>query len=343
MADRVEGARRRLLAWYAAHQRPMPWRASRDPYAIWLSEVMLQQTRVETAIPYYQRFLARFPTVQALADADEQAVQASWAGLGYYRRARLMQQAAQQLVAEHGGMLPADHAALSALPGFGPYTSAAVASIAFGIPAAAVDGNVRRVLARYAGIEGDVTRGAAAKALAAEAARWPKAGVAGALTQALMELGATRCSPRRWRCEGCPLSPECVARQQGRQAALPTPKPRSPPTPRPLSLLLLTRGRRWLLCRQPTGGLFGGLWCPPFAPTLDELRDRWPTRGPPQPLGRFVHVLTHRRLEVEVFEAGLAPQVDLGEACQLATTAELDQLALPRFARRAFELKKDAT
>lgn len=329
-------ARARLLSWYEAHRRALPWRETTDPYAIWVSEVMLQQTRVETVRGYYSRFLARFPTVEALAAAEEAEVQARWAGLGYYRRAALMQRAARVLVEEHGGRLPADLQALRALPGFGAYTSAAVASIAFGIPAAAIDGNVRRVLSRYAGIEGEVSRGAPARALEEEAERWLRADAAGALTQALMELGATRCLPRGWRCEDCPLSAECVALKGGRQAELPAPKPRPKVQEVKLHALLLSRDGATLLSRQPSGGLYAGQWCPPFSSSLDALKERWPNEGL-SAVGDFSHRLTHRLLQVRVYTGRLQPKVAVDPPHRLCRPEGYARLGLPRFSQLALK------
>ena len=207
--------RRRLLRWYLRHRRDLPWRRTRDPYAIWVSEIMLQQTRVETVIPFYRRFLDRFPTVRALAAAREDSVIAAWSGLGYYRRARHLREAAARIMRQHEGRVPEDAEALRRLPGIGDYTAAAIASVAFGRAAAAVDGNVIRVIARIEGLRGsrvspklkrDVT------AIARELCEGPNPGD---WTQALMELGATVCLPRDPRCGECPARNACVAHASG--------------------------------------------------------------------------------------------------------------------------------
>ena len=198
----VRGA---LLGWYRRHKRDLPWRRTRDPYAIWLSETMLQQTRVETVIPYYERFLARFPSVQALAEAAPDEVSKLWSGLGYYSRARNLHAAARKVVDGYGGELPSDVAALQELPGIGRYTAGAVASIAFDRAAPIVDGNVARVLARLLDLRDDVSAPATQQRLWAEAealARGPKPGD---LNQSLMELGALICTPRAPKCLLCPL------------------------------------------------------------------------------------------------------------------------------------------
>lgn len=248
---RLRGA---ILRWYLVHRRDLPWRRTRDPYAVWVSEIMLQQTRVETVVPYYERFLARFPTVAALARARESDVLASWSGLGYYSRARSLKAAAALLVRERGGALPRDLESLRALPGIGAYTAAAIASVAFGTPAAAVDGNVIRVLARIQGLRG--RRDAPAlrrevERIAEELARGPRPRD---WTQALMELGATVCRPRAPRCEACPAARRCAARASGRPDRFPQ-GARVKPQRAERRVLLLVRARdRILLVRDGSNG-----------------------------------------------------------------------------------------
>jgi A/G-specific adenine glycosylase len=217
----VKGLRRALLDWYRANRRDLPWRATRDPYAIWISEAMLQQTRVETAIPYYERFLARFPDLQTLADADSDDVLGVWAGLGYYSRARNLHAAARIVVDEHAGELPDDAEALRSLPGVGRYTAGAVASIAFDRPEPVVDGNVSRVFARLRGIRDDVRKAATVRRLWEEAAALVRGPHPGDLNQALMELGARVCTPRAPRCPVCPVAHHCEAQRGGDAEALP--------------------------------------------------------------------------------------------------------------------------
>ena len=215
----------RLLRWYDAHRRTLPWRDIGNPWATWVSEIMLQQTRVEAVREAFVRFMAAYPTPAAWAAADDEAVLAAWRGLGYYRRARLLREGARAVVAEHGGRVPDDPEALGALPGIGAYTRGAIASIAFGRAVPAIDGNVERVFARWKGIDGMVKAGVGAAAvkaavLAALAERGPAARP-GDFNQAVMDLGATVCTPRSPRCEACPLAADCVARRDGRQAELP--------------------------------------------------------------------------------------------------------------------------
>ncbi|NRA09961.1 MAG: A/G-specific adenine glycosylase [Myxococcales bacterium] len=310
--------RRRLLAWYHGNRRDLPWRHSRDPYAIWISESMLQQTRVETVIPYYQRFLARFPDVQTLADAPLDDVLAEWTGLGYYSRARNLHAAARCLIERHGGEVPDDPEALRALPGVGRYTAGAVASIAFDRPEAVVDGNVTRVLARLYGLRENAKSPAMIRRLwelAGELARGPEPG---ALNQALMELGATLCTPRAPQCPRCPLRGRCVARRDGDPEALPVKTRRAARTPLAAVAGWIPRRGRVLAVKRPSAGLLGGLWDLPGGELVDG-------ESPPQalqrcllegvglrvdslePLGEVQQAFTHRDLTLQVFRCG-SPQ-----------------------------------
>ncbi|MBM3268605.1 MAG: A/G-specific adenine glycosylase, partial [Candidatus Sericytochromatia bacterium] len=248
-----------LLAWFAVAQRDMPWRRTRDPYAIWISEVMLQQTQVATVRDYWLRFMARFPTVRDLADAPQDAVLKLWEGLGYYRRARHLQAAAGEIVARHDGQLPADPAALRMLPGFGPYTAGAVAAIAFDLPEPAVDGNVLRVLARLAAWEDDVTLPATRRKAEALASALIPAGRAGDFAQALMELGALICTPRKPRCGECPVAGACRARQAGIAESLPRKAPRAKAPYADMLVAVVVAGDRVLVERRPERGMLGGL------------------------------------------------------------------------------------
>jgi A/G-specific adenine glycosylase len=315
VTPRLRGAlRRKLLAWYRAHRRDLPWRRTRDPYAIWISETMLQQTRVETVIPYWERFLARFPDVEALATADVDDVTALWAGLGYYSRARNLHHAAQLVMERHAGRLPDDVAALRALPGVGRYTAGALASIVFDQPAPIVDGNVVRVLTRLLGIDADVRSSAVQEQLWSEAGQLARGEDPGALNQALMELGATLCTPRAPRCADCPWTEHCAAREQGRADAIPA-RSRSAPVRRIEAVAgFLERRDRVLAVQRPQRGLLGGLWELPGG----ELRDgESPARAlsralhegvglgisAPERLGTIEHAFTHRLLRLHVYRA----------------------------------------
>lgn len=299
----------KLLDWYDEAARDLPWRGTRDPYAIWVSEIMLQQTRVETVVPYYQRFLKRFPTPAALADADEDAVLAHWSGLGYYRRARLLHTGVREVVARYGGQVPEDADARRALPGVGRYTAGAIGSIAFDRPEPIVDGNVTRVLARLLRIDTPVGATATTKRLWEEAASLVPSERPGDFNQALMELGATVCTPRRPQCDSCPLIEECGAYAHGEVDTLPIPKPKKAPITMKLSAVVATSGRGaerqvWLV--KGDQALFGGLWGVPMGEgePRDALREAGlRARLQSEPVGRIEHLLSHRRLQVEVYRA----------------------------------------
>jgi A/G-specific adenine glycosylase len=278
--------RQRLLSWYRTNARDLPWRRSRDPYRIWVSEIMLQQTRVAAVVPYYERFLLSFPDVRSLAMAEESGVLSAWSGLGYYSRARNLQQAAREIV--QLGRFPSDYESIRNLPGIGPYTAAAVASIAFGLPHAVVDGNVRRVLSRIA-------CGETSPAILAD--ELLDRGQPGDFNQALMELGATLCVPRQPKCDVCPVASLCEARRQGRQEEFPPPKPKPLKVAVAVTLLIAERKGR-LLVKVRRG--FREL---PEAGELPGVRI-----GPG--LGRFRHSIMNRNYIVTVRETRLthAPQ-----------------------------------
>jgi A/G-specific adenine glycosylase len=302
--------RAELLAWFDVHKRDLPWRKTADPYAIWLSEVMLQQTQVVTVIPYWRRFLERFPTVAALAAAPLSDVLSAWRGLGYYSRARNLHRAAQSMVAQHGGQLPHDANSLRALPGFGPYTAGAVASIAFGRAAPAVDGNIARVFSRLFVVEGVPGGRERERRLWSLAQTWVEGERPGDWNQALMELGATLCKPEAPACLLCPVRRHCGALAQGRVEDLPPPRVRAPPRRLKLAVAVWERQGRFLLGRRDETGLFGGLWELPTAPLPKDERalgERFASAGLALELGTSLgvvrRVLTHRRLELHLFRA----------------------------------------
>jgi A/G-specific adenine glycosylase len=255
--------RRRLLSWFAERKRDLPWRRTSDPYRIWLSEIMLQQTRVAAVIPYYERFLETFPDVRALARARTDRVLANWAGLGYYSRARNLQRAAKAIVARHGGDFPREYAAALALPGIGRYTAAAVLSIAYDAPYAVLDGNVARVLARIGALRGDLRAPARWRKLEATAQDLLARKVPGEWNQAMMELGATVCTPKSPRCDECPVEKWCRARQLGIAEKLPAARTKRATVEVTLTaaVLLDPRGRT-MLVRQGDGdgALFSRMW-----------------------------------------------------------------------------------
>ncbi len=255
-----------LIAWQQRHGRhDLPWQQTRDPYAVWLSEIMLQQTQVVAVVPYYQRFLARFPTLAALAAAPLDAVLALWSGLGYYSRARNLHRAAQMIMAQHRGTFPQAIEAMLALPGIGRSTAAAITVFAFDGRAAILDGNVKRVLARVCGIAGYPGESAVAAQLwAAAEALLPHSDLQ-AYTQGLMDLGATVCARRNPQCSACPVRDMCIALKTDRVDVLPEPKPRKVLPRRRMMMLLLQRDGAVLLEQRPPTGIWGGLWSFPEA------------------------------------------------------------------------------
>lgn len=259
-ADQKQQMRRRLLAWYASHARDLPWRRSRDPYRVWVSEIMLQQTQVATVRDYFQRFVRAFPDVRSLAEADEQQVLRLWEGLGYYRRARQMHAAAQQIVAEHGGQLPADVLALRSLPGIGRYTAGAIASIAFQLRAPILEANTVRLLSRLVGYRGDPLKSAGQRLLWHVAEELlPRANVA-QFNQALMELGSLVCTPTEPRCDECPLARHCAARAVGLQHEIPQAKPRQQFTKLREAAVVVRKNGQVLVRRCGAGERWAGLW-----------------------------------------------------------------------------------
>ena len=285
----------RLVAWQRLHGRhDLPWQGSTDPYRVWLSEIMLQQTQVATVIGYYARFLQRFPDVRALAAAPLDDVLAAWSGLGYYRRARLLHACAQQVVAEHGGRFPASAKALAALPGIGRSTAAAIAVFCFGERAAILDGNVKRVLGRALGFDADLAQAANERALWARAEALLPERELPAYTQGLMDLGATLCTVRAPRCGDCPLATLCAAHAQGRAEALPVKSRRLRRSVRANGWLWLRDGERHWLTQRAGTGVWAGLWSLPEAPSVDDwwaAAADWPGEGRALPPIR--HVLTH--------------------------------------------------
>lgn len=264
----------RLIDHYRAHARDLPWRRDREPWSVWVSEIMLQQTRVEVVQHIHPRFLAEYPRPADFAAVDDDQLLAAWKGLGYYRRARLLREGARAVVAEHAGAVPADAEALAALPGIGPYTLAALGSIAFDLPLAAVDGNVERVAARHRGIDQDVKRGAGKRAVRETAETWLDRSQPGDFNQALMELGATICTPRNPDCPACPVAADCVARAEGRQTDWPVLPARKAAVPVQAAALLVPQPRGTLLgYRIPEGEINAGQIDLPGAGLLQDTED----------------------------------------------------------------------
>lgn len=313
--------RSQLIQWYDGCRRNLPWRATRDPYAILVAEVMLQQTRVDTVLPYYVRFLQRFPTASRLAEASEDEVLQLWQGLGYYRRARNLWRAARLLVERHGGHVPADPVALRSLPGVGEYTAGAVLSIAFGLPVPAVDGNAQRVLSRLFAVSESPDQAGGRKHLRRLATSLVQGPRPGDVNQAIMELGTLLCTPRRPRCDQCPLAGQCLGRASGEPERWPLRGRRSRVQEDALVLACCLDGDRLALVRRPPSGLLGGLWALPYVrretgETWEQARHRLAAllEGV---LGRSFHwrdapwegrwEFSHRRWHLRAYAATVAP------------------------------------
>jgi A/G-specific adenine glycosylase len=341
VADSIRGA---LLDWFDRRKRDLPWRRTRDPYAIWVSEVMLQQTRVDTVIPYYERFLARFPDVRALADAPEDAVLAAWSGLGYYRRARLLAAGAREVVARYGGEVPAGREERLGLPGVGRYTAGAIGSIAFEQPEPIVDGNVARVLARLRYVDGPLGEAKTERRLWDEAERLVIGERPGALNQALMELGAMVCTKASPRCDECPVARACEARRRGEVDRLPIPKTRKAPKELELAAAVALRDGSEVFLVRGREALFGGLYSVPLAERGDDaaaaaraaLERDGAEAGAIAPAGRVTHVLSHRRFVVDVFRIEGARALPGGEG-RFISLDGLGELGLSRFTGKLLE------
>lgn len=307
---------RLLLAWYLPHARKLPWRGVSDPYAVWVSEIMLQQTRVETVIPYFKRWMQRFPTVQALAESNEQDVLQTWEGLGYYNRARNLYRAAKEVVERFGGRLPATRLELEKLPGIGRYTAGAIASMAFGQDEPALDGNLRRVLARVFNLTVPLRTEQGKQALQQLLEEHLPRGQAGDFNQAMMDLGATLCTPRSPDCANCPVAAICQAYPLGVQNERPLPELRRQIPHYIVTAAVIQREGRVLIAQRPAAGLLGGMWEFPGGKQepdetltaclereiLEELGTRV-TVG--EPIGIFRHAYTHFKVTLHAFHCTL--------------------------------------
>jgi A/G-specific adenine glycosylase len=339
----MKGFARALLAFFDAGKRDLPWRRRPSAYHTLVSELMLQQTVVATVIPYFHRFTGRFPSLAALAAADEGDVLALWSGLGYYSRARNLHRAAQLVVQNHGGELPADEAALHALPGVGPYTAAAIAAIAFGIRTFPLDGNGARVFARVFDEGGAIDRPLVREGLRARALQLVPADRPGDFAQAVMDLGATVCTPTSPRCVACPVMIHCQARRAGRQEALPVRLQKAPKRIVQLACAAIERGGQILLVRRAAGTLLGGTFALPASPGEDDAAAARAVEeaglqvtGCPQRLGAIRHIFTHRDVTATVFRVSARGQAPA--AGHWLGRGEHDQIALSSFTRKTLAL-----
>lgn len=338
----------RIVAWQARHGRHgLPWQHTQDPYRIWLSEIMLQQTQVTTVIPYYQRFLERFPDVATLADAAQEDVMPYWAGLGYYARARNLHRCAQVIMSDWAGQFPPTAQQIATLPGIGRSTAAAIAAFAFNERSPILDGNVKRVFTRHFGVAGDPARREIEQRLwelaETQVAQAPGLNMA-TYTQGLMDLGATLCTRSKPDCSRCPVTDTCIARREGRQSELPTPKARKAIPERQTGMLVLQRDGAILLQRRPEPGIWGGLWSLPEFEAGDD-----PTLAARQlglepvhryQLAAFAHTFTHYRLHISPWYLPVTPAANLAEPTlpqRWVSLAELPSLALPAPIRKLLE------
>ena len=329
-----------ILSWYDQGHRDLPWRRTQDPYRIWISEIMLQQTRAETVVSYYERFLARYPTVQDLTSAPEEELLKAWEGLGYYSRARSLQKAAKEIVARYGGQLPADLEKLRALPGIGDYTAGAIASIAFGIPAAAVDGNVERVLCRWDAITDEVGTPTVRRQIAARAQALVPPDRPGAFANAMMEMGATMCTPKNPKCLLCPVREGCMGFAQGIAQELPRKAKKKAQRVENRAVLLVFCDNRVLIVKRQEK-LLGGLFVFP-----DVLEESDPARlcqalealgiraAYDEKLGHARHVFTHLIWEMDV-HAVVADEMTQVPGGQWVSRQELAALPLPTAVKAA--------
>ena len=318
--------RRALAAWYESARRDLPWRRTSDPYRIWLSEIMLQQTRVAAVIPYYERFLARFPDAEALAAADEPALLAAWSGLGYYSRARNLHRAAREIAASG---FPDTYEGWLALPGIGGYTAAAVTSIAYGQPHAVVDGNVLRVLARLTGDASDIGAPKTRARFQGVAQEFLEPAAPGVHNQAVMELGATICTPRAPRCPVCPLKRWCSAYRDGRQHELPVKMRERKKVEVALEAYVIERGGALLLWRRENKEeRMAGFWELPDAARAGSATSR-------EKVGNFTHTILHFHHRIEVFRAKArsAP-----EGCEWVPIEKLNSFPVSTIAKKALDL-----
>ncbi|SMO76457.1 A/G-specific adenine glycosylase [Melghirimyces algeriensis] len=346
----IEAIRETLLDWYDKNCRDLPWRKNKDPYRIWVSEIMLQQTRVDTVIPYYERFMSTFPTLESLAEADEEKVIKAWEGLGYYSRARNLHSAVKEVVEQYGGEVPQEPDSISRLKGVGPYTAGAILSIAFDRQVPAVDGNVLRVLSRLIASWEDISKNATRRKMEELDKMLIPEDRPGDFNQALMELGALVCTPLSPSCNTCPVRALCKARKQGVESELPIKAKGKPPVPAKVTFGWIRKGDFVLIHRRPTEGLLAGMW---GLPTVDDK----PSESAPGEtikemmsrlgfqlelgaiLGEMEHLFSHRRWYVTVVEALCSDYDQLSpENYHWVKESELSTYAFPNVYRKAIKL-----
>lgn len=331
-----------LLAWYDSQKRDLPWRINRDPYRVWVSEIMLQQTRVETVKPYYLNFMEKFPTVQALAEAPEDEVLKAWEGLGYYSRVRNLQAAAREVQANYGGIVPDTPEEIRTLKGVGPYTAGAILSIAYEKPEPAVDGNVMRVFSRLLYLTDDIAKPATRIKIEHLVRQVIPEGKAGDFNQALMELGAMVCTPRSPQCLTCPVFDYCIARREGVQEELPNKGKAKPPRPVHLQVALIVRDGAVLINKRPEQGLLAGMWEFPMVETdvdreaakkdqlTKQMRERFGVEVEVREMqGEVQHTFSHLQWNMQVWLCDWIEGEELPPTARFAAVEELDGYTFP--------------
>lgn len=332
-----------LLAWFDTHGRKdLPWQHPRSPYRVYISEIMLQQTQVKTVIPYFERFMARFPTVEVLAMATEDEVLSYWTGLGYYRRARYLHQTAQLVVANHQGQFPSDPKQLANLPGIGGSTAAAIASLAYNTPQAILDGNVKRVLARYFKVDGSVNHPTVSTTLQGYAEQCLSTTRAADYSQAIMDLGATCCRPKQPTCHLCPLQATCLAFQDKVVEQYPSPNPKKTLPTQQWQFLLFYHDPMIYLEKRDPNGIWGALWSLPTLSTEVDLRQHLKTSYPLldaciQPLATFKHSFTHFHLDIHPYAINCTDPTSIGGQGSWFHPHQWVQLGLPQPVKKMIE------
>lgn len=328
--EQKEAFRKALTGWFNSEKRDLPWRQTKDPYKIWVSEVMLQQTRVDTVIPYYERFIDAFPTIRDLANAPEEVLLKKWEGLGYYSRARNLQAGVREVVEHYNSIVPDDRPAISSLKGVGPYTAGAVLSIAYGKPEHAVDGNVMRVLSRILLITEDIAKPKTRKIFEAAVTNLIDHEDPSSFNQGLMELGALICTPTSPKCLLCPVRDFCQAYQEGMERTLPVKtKAKKTKEIQYLSLVIQNEQGKWLMEKRPKGGLLADMWQFPLVESLtDELNEVYEIEKA-TPFMEFKHIFSHLTWNIKCMAAHSTKADDLHENCRWFSEKEMDELPLP--------------
>lgn len=326
----IEAFRKALIGWYRKEKRDLPWRHTRDPYKIWVSEVMLQQTRVDTVIPYYERFIGTFPTIRDLADAPEEVLLKKWEGLGYYSRARNLQAGVREVVEQYNGIVPDNRPAISSLKGVGPYTAGAILSIAYGKPEHAVDGNVMRVLSRILLITEDIAKPKTRKVFETAVTDLIDHGDPSSFNQGLMELGAIICTPTSPKCLLCPVRDFCKAYHEGMERTLPI-KSKAKKTKEIAyyALAIQNEEGKWLMEKRPTAGLLADMWQFPLVEDLSEDILKSFEIKDTNTFMQFKHIFSHLTWTITCIAANSTKADDLHETCRWFTAEEMESLPLP--------------